>query len=177
MRCLIRIPFHTEYAWVVKFYHWQNRHNLESDGVTVRQTAKDRIGEILTSYMKKTLFDPWYMALPSRPHLRVSLPIAYNRYGLTRGDLEAISDILKKFAQDQLCLMVMIQASLPGVNREQVIRAIWEMIGLTDDDYDMEHFRRYFDRYGKNSVGSEFLDFQREVTRVLKVIYDRDFRG
>jgi hypothetical protein len=175
MKCLIRIPFAPEYGWVVKFYQWQNRHQLDTDGLTIVQSAKDKLGEILTSYMKKTIFDPWCMGIPSGPHLRIALPLNYNRHGLTSGDLKAISTILKKIAQDDLCQMVMIHASLPGVSREQVIRAIWELIGLTDDDYDMEHFRRYFDRYGKNSVGAEFLNFQTEVTKVLKAVYDERF--
>lgn len=172
MKCLIRIPFSEEYAWVVKFYQWQNRHKMDVDGITVLQTAKDKIGVILTSYMRKTIFDPWCMAQPDQPHLRVMLPVNYNRYGLTAGDLDAISNILKRLAQESLCMMVMIYPSLPGVNREEVIRAVWKLIGLTDDDYDMEHFRRYFDRYAKNSVGAEFLNFRSEVTRVLKAIYD-----
>lgn len=172
MRCLVRIPFEIKDAWVVKYYIWQNTHRLDADGLTIVQSAKDKLGEILTSYMKKTIFDPWCMALPSTPHIRIALPSNYNRFGLTSGDLKAISQILKKIAQDDLCQMVMIYASLPGVNREQVIRALWKLIGLTDDDYDMEHFRRYFDRYGQNSTGTSFLNFQNEVTRALKPIYD-----
>jgi len=172
MKCLVRIPFDKKDSWVVKYYLWKNRHNLEPDGLTVQQSAKDMIGEILTSYMSKTFFDIWYVGVPDGPHLRVSLPAKYSRYGLTTRDYKAISNILKKIAQDALCGFVMTEASLPGVNREQVIRAVWKMIGLTDDDYDMEHFRRYFDRYGQNSTGSEFLNFRTEVTKVLKVVYD-----
>lgn len=174
MKCLVRIPLD---PWVVKFFIWKNRTRLQSDGITIEQTAKDTIGKLLTSYMQKTIFDMWYMANREEPHLRIVIPAVHFRNGLTKGDLKALSSILKDIAQDQLCLMLMSYGSLPGVSREKVIRGLWEMIGLTDDDYDMEHFRRYFDRYGYNSTGTDFLSFQKEVSKVLKPKFDQQFVG
>jgi hypothetical protein len=177
MKCLIRIPFAAKDGWVIKFLTYQHRHLMDADGKTINLTAKDYIGKLVTSYMRKTIFDSWYMVHPKENHLRINLPINYNRYGLTKGDYENLSDILKDIAQRELCMLVMIHASLPGVSREEVARRLWEQMGMTDDDYDMEHFRRYFDRYGHNSTGTEFLDFRAEVTKSLKAIYDEKFLG
>lgn len=177
MKCLVRIPFSKNDSWVPKFIQYQNRHLLDADGVTIHQTARDLVGKLVTSYMRKTIFDPWYFPKPTGPHLRVYIPINYNKHGLSHGDLLNLSEILKDMAQHQLCWMVMVYACNPGVNREEVVRRLWDQIGITDDEYDMEHFRRYFDRYGKNSTGAEFLDFRKEVTRSLKAIYDEKFVG
>jgi len=176
MKCLVRIPFSATDAWVIKFLRYQHRHLLAEDRLTIQATAKDFLGKLLTSYMRKTIFDAWYMPKPDKNQLRVMIPANYNRHGLSLGDLENLANILKDIAQRELCMLVNINGSLPGVSREQVIRAVWEMIGLNDDDYDMEHFRRYFDRYGRNATGAEFLDFQTEVTKVLKAIYDGKFK-
>jgi hypothetical protein len=172
MKCLIKIPFAPKDGWAVKFLQYQHRHLMDEDGRTIHLTAKDYVGKLITSYMRKTIFDPWYMIPPTGNHLRVYVPGNYNRYGLSKGDLENLSDILKDIAQRELCLMVMVYASLPGVSRESVARKLWAQMGITDDDYDMEHFRRYFDRYGHNSVGTGFLDFRSEVTKVLKAVYE-----
>ena len=177
MKCLVRIPFLQSDSWVPKFIQYQNRHLIDPDGVTIHQTARDMVGTLITSYMRKTIFDAWYFPRPTGPHLRVYLPINYNKHGLSRGDLDNLSEILKDIAQRDLCLMVMIYASMPGMNREEVVRRLWEQIGITDDEYDMEHFRRYFDRYGKNSTGADFIDFRKEVTRSLKAIYDGKLVG
>lgn len=175
MKCLIRIPFSDSNSWVVKFIQYQHRHTMDTDGITIVQTARDMIGKLVTSYMRKTMFDMWYMPPKSGPHLRIYIPENYNKHGLTEGDVKNLSDILKDMAQRDLCFMVMVYASNPGVNREEVVRRLWDQIGINDDEYDMEHFRRYFDRYGKNSTGAEFLDFRKEVTRSLKAIYDEKF--
>lgn len=159
-------------AWAVKFYLWQNSHKLEADGVTVSQTAKDKIGKLLTSYMRKTIFDNWYMGPAKGPHLRVSLPIQYSRHGLTSADLINISDILEEQARDLICAFIGGDAARPGISRALAIREYMNMFGISDDEYDYSHFRRYFDRYAINTFGKAFPDFRHEVTRTLKEIYD-----
>ena len=169
MKCIVRIPLE---PWCIRFFLHQNAHTLDADGITIVQTAKDLLGKIITGYMRKTIFDNWYMAIPSQPHIRIALPQNYNRHGLTKEDTENISSILEQFAKKELCYQVALYSSLPGVSRAITIRKIFEKIGITDEEYDQGHFRRYFDRYAKDSLGRDFLDFRPEVTRALKEIYD-----
>jgi hypothetical protein len=160
-------------SWAVKFYQNQNRHKLAPDGITIIHTAKDMIGKLITGYMRKTIFDAWDMHIPKGSHLRVALPGNYSRHGLTREDVRNLSDILEQIAKKDICLMVAMAACQPGVSRSHSIREVFEQMGITDEEYDQGHFRRYFDRYGKDSLGVDFLTFRKEVTRTLKEIYGR----
>lgn len=169
MKCIVRIPIS---SWAVRYFLSQNRHKLAPDGKTIHHTAKDMIGKIVTGYMRKTAFEQWYMAMPEGPHLRIGLPEAYYRFGLTREDLENLSDILEQIAKKDICYKVAITASLPGVSRAAAIREVFRMEGITDEEYDQGHFRRYFDRYCQDSLGKPFPDFRKEITRALKEIYD-----
>jgi hypothetical protein len=168
MKCIVRIPLE---PWCIRFIVYQNAHKLDSDGITIHQSAKDLLGKIVTGYMRKTIFDQWYMAIPSQPHIRIALPPSYNKYGLTKEDTENISSILEQFAKKELCFQVAVYASEPGVSRANVIRKVFNHYGITDDDYDLGHFRRYFDRYSKDALGRDFLDFRAEITPTLKQIY------
>ena len=172
MNVLIRIPMQ---AWAVKFYLYQNRHKLDRDGVTIHQTAKDKIGKMITSYMRKTIFDLWYMGKVDESHLRVYLPGSYARHGLTKEDIRNIGDMMEDEARDRICLMVASMAANPGISRSLAIRKVLELMDISEDDYDLSHFRRYFDRYGANSFGTDFLNFRKEITRTLKQIYDAGY--
>ncbi|WP_373399706.1 hypothetical protein V8V91_08615 [Algoriphagus halophilus] len=168
-KCLVRIPLP---AWAVKFYLHRQRHKLAEDGISIHQTAKDFLGKLVTGYMRKTFFDPWYVGIPQTSHLRIWLPGTYNRHGLTKQDYENLSDMLKDLAQQELCFQVALFTTLPCVNCAQAIRITWDLLGLTDEDYDQEHFRRYFDRYNKHAIGTDFPDFSEDVNRHLKAFYD-----
>lgn len=161
--------------WAVKFYRYQNQHKLEKDGVTISQTAKDKIGKMVTSYMRKTIFDMWYMGQVEDSHLRVTLPGSYARHGLTKADIDNIGDMMEDEARDRICLMVGSMAANPGISRSLAIRKVMELMDISEDEYDLSHFRRYFDRYGINSFGKDFLDFRKEITRTLKQIYDAGY--
>lgn len=169
MKCIVRIPVQT---WVQRFYLRMNEHNLDTDGITINQNATDLIGKIITGYMRKSLFDHWYMAIPDGCHLRIALPISYSRYGLTKQDMENLSDILEQFAKKQICFKVAVLAALPGMSRAKSIRETFALEGITDEEYDQGHFRRYFDRYCKDALGKSFYDFSHEFNRSLKEIYD-----
>lgn len=172
MKCIVRIPMA---RWAVKFFLKENRHNLEDDLITVRQTAKDKIGKIITGYMRKTMFDTWYMGVPDDSHLRVALAGNYAKHGLTKKDLEVLQGVLEEMARDKIVFMVAVFASLPGVSRSQSIRKVLEGCGITEEEYDQSHFRRYFDRYCADSLGVSFKDFRAEVTRALKEIFGEVF--
>jgi hypothetical protein len=169
MKCIVRIPVQ---PWVQRFFLKMCEHQLDTDGITIVQSSKDLLGKLITGYMRKTAFEAWYMSVPTGTHLRIALPISYNRYGLTRQDLDNISDIMDQFAKKELCFKVAVLASLPGVSRSHSIRECFAIEGITDEEYDQSHFRRYFDRYCKDSLGRSFYDFRKEVTRSLKEIYD-----
>jgi hypothetical protein len=168
MRIIVRIPLN---EWAVKHLIHTNRHRLEPDGITIQQTAKDLIGKLVTGYMRKTIFDAWSMAIPSESHLRISLPVNYSRYGLTAQDLVNLSDMLTDLAQREICREVALIASMPGISRAMAIREVFVWYGISDEEYDQGHFRRYFDRYSKGSLGAEFPEFRKEITRTLKEIY------
>lgn len=172
MKCLIRVPLA---AWAVKYFQAHHRDRLDVDGITLNQTAKDLIGKIISGYMRKTAFEPWYFFDGKTPHLRIHLPLKYNRHGLTEQDLKNLSDILMDFAQRSICMQVALIASMPGVSRERAIRETFHQMRITEEDYDPSHFRRYFDRYGHDSLGMDFKAFRSEVTRSLKAIYDDKF--
>ena len=160
--------------WAVKFFQHQNRHKLDTDGITIVHTAKDMVGKLVSGYMRKTIFDVWDMHIPEVSHLRVALPSSYSRHGLTKQDLENLSDILEQIAKKELCLMVAMAACMPGVSRSHAIREILGQVGITDEEYDHSHYRRYFDRYSHDSLGVDFLTFRKEVTRTLKEIWTRE---
>lgn len=168
MRIIVRIPLD---AWAVKYFQACHRNSLESDGVTIRQTAKDLLGKLITGYMRKTAFEPWYLGIPKGPHLRISLPATYSRHGLTVGDMNLLKDFLTDLAQREICLRVAMAASMPGVSRALSIREVFRANGITDEEYDQGHFRRYFDRYAADSLGVDFRVFRPEITRTLKEIY------
>lgn len=168
MRIIVRIPLS---EWAVKHLINTNRHRLDADGITIQQTAKDFIGKLITGYMRKTIFDAWSMAIPTESHVRISLPMNYARFGLTAQDLVNLSDMLTDLSQREICREVALIASMPGVSRAMAIREVFAHYGISDEEYDQGHFRRYFDRYAKGSLGAEFPEFRKEITRTLKEIY------
>lgn len=168
MRIIVRIPLD---AWAVRYFISCHRDQLEPDGKTIRQTAKDLIGKLVTGYMRKTAFEAWYMGIPSESHLRISLPGNYAKHGLTEADTGLLKDFLTDLAQREICLRVAMAASMPGVSRALSIREVFRANGITDEEYDQGHFRRYFDRYAAGSLGVDFKSFRSEVTRSLKEIY------
>ena len=174
MRIIVRIPLS---EWAVRHLIHTNQHRLDDDGTTIQQTAKDFIGKLITGYMRKTIFDAWSMAIPTDSHLRVALPMNYARYGLTAQDLVNLSDMLTDLAQREICREVAMIASMPGISRAMTIREVFAVRGITDEEYDQGHFRRYFDRYAKGSLGAEFPEFRREITRTLKEIYGEAMWG
>lgn len=168
MRIIVRIPLD---PWAVRYFLSCHRDSLEDDGKTIRQTAKDFLGKLVTGYMRKTAFEPWYMTVPKDSHLRISLPGMYARHGLTIGDMNLLRDFLTDLAQREICLRVAMAASMPGVSRALSIREVFKAFNITDEEYDQGHFRRYFDRYAADTMGVDFKVFRAEVTRTLKEIY------
>ena len=169
MKCLVRIPMP---SWAVRYFIHQNRHKLLTDGVTISHTAKDMIGKLVTGYMRKTCFENWHMANVNESHLRLALPEYYNRFPLTKSDLKNLAEILESIARNDICYKVAVNASLPGVSLAMSIRQVFEIEGITDEEYEHGHFRRYFQRYSADSLGKKFPDFRKETTRALKEIYD-----
>ena len=168
MRIVVRIPLD---SWAVRYFISCHRDHLEPDGKTIRQTAKDLLGKLVTGYMRKTAFEAWYMPVPKESHLRISLPANYARHGLTLEDTKLLRDFLTDLAQREICLRVAMAASMPGVSRALSIREVFKANNITDEEYDQGHFRRYFDRYSADSLGVDFKAFRAEVTRSLKEIY------
>jgi hypothetical protein len=168
MRIIVRIPLD---PWAVRYFMSCHRESLEPDGKTIRQTAKDLLGKLVTGYMRKTAFEAWYMGVPKESHLRISLPGNYARHGLTEADTMMLRDFLTDLAQREICLRVAMAASMPGVSRALSIREVFKANGITDEEYDQGHFRRYFDRYAADSLGVDFRVFRSEITRTLKEIY------
>jgi hypothetical protein len=168
MRIIVRIPLS---EWAVRHLIHTNRHKLDADGVTIQQTAKDFVGKLVTGYMRKTIFDAWTFRIPTESHLRISLPINYSKHGLSEQDLVNLSDMLTDLAQREICREVALIASMPGISRARSIREVFAVHGITDEEYDQGHFRRYFDRYAKGSLGADFLAFREQITRTLKEIY------
>ena len=72
-------------------------------------------------------------------------------------------------------LMVATFPSMPGISRSKAIRCTFNLMDITDEEYDMSHFRRYFDRYADDSIGKDFREFRGDVTRSLKEVYDAEF--
>lgn len=166
IKCIVRIPMA---SWAVNYFLSQNRHKLAPDGITIQHTAKDMIGKIVTGYMRKSTFDN--CTVPTGSHLRIALPANYFRYGLLQKDIDNLTSVLEHIAKKDICYKVAVIACMPGVSRSHSIRVVFEKLGISDEEYDQGHFRRYFDRYGKESIGAEFKEFRKEVTRTLKEIY------
>lgn len=107
--------------------------------------------------------------------LKVKLSKHLSRYGLSEKNLYSIGFLLDRICRNDLVMHVGLLACFPEFSKASSVRIIFEFYGITDEEYDPGHFRRYFDRYSDQSMGEEFLKYRRRFNLFLQEYIQRKY--
>lgn len=105
-------------------------------------------------------------------YLELILPAAYINYGIEESKAKKLGQIIDDLCMEEITLFVANLSSLPEFSRSASIRIAFEFFGISVEEYDLSHYRRYFDRYSKKITGSEYHFYRKKFTLFIKNYVD-----
>jgi hypothetical protein len=71
----------------------------------------------------------------------------------------------------ELIIFTQNLSSLPLMSRANAIRITLDFFGISQDEYDMEAFRRLVDRYTPRAIGTDFIEYRSRLTAFIIKFY------
>lgn len=101
-------------------------------------------------------------------YLEFILPTIYKNYGIEEKKAKLIGQIIDDLCMEEITVFVANLSSLPEFSRSASIRIAFEFFGISVEEYDTSHYRRYFDRYVRHITGSEYHFYRKKFTLFIK---------
>src|SRR5690606_30400749 len=101
-------------------------------------------------------------------YLELILPVIYKNYGIEEEKAKKLGQIIDDLCMEEITLFVANLSSLPEFSRSASMRIAFEFFGISVEEYDVSHYRRYFDRYSKKITGSEYHLYRKKFTLFIK---------
>lgn len=104
--------------------------------------------------------------------LEIRLPVYKSKYGVTETNAKKIGKYFDLICKYDLVQMTSMLAIMPEFSRAGSIRIVFDHFNISEEDYNQEYFRRYFDRFHYNIQGEEFLKYRSRLSVFLKEYID-----